>query len=183
MLILAKLITRRSQVQILPPPPNVSPGQGRFPTGSRLFPLAGSGPLSTICQHSCRRQRRLRLSTCGAAHPARPASPQVQSTSAKPDGARRVANPTRLAYPAFRGTFNRRSGSRLWDACSAWLYDVALQPEPHSGRSLGARRLSLARGCGGVVRRQSCPEGHPEQVGVPCPRISCCCGAGKRATG
>ena len=96
---------------------------------------------------------------------------------------RRVANPTRLAYPAFRGRFNRRSGSRSWDACSAWLYDVALQPEPHSGRSLGATRLSLARGVEELFDVSRVPRATPEQVGVPCPRISCCCGAGKRATG
>jgi hypothetical protein len=41
------LITRRSQVQILPPPPTEMPGQGRFPKGGRPFPMVELGPLST----------------------------------------------------------------------------------------------------------------------------------------
>ena len=49
---LTELITRRSQVQILPPPPTGRPGHHRCPGLLRSSAGPRSGRLSTLCQHS-----------------------------------------------------------------------------------------------------------------------------------
>jgi hypothetical protein len=92
----------------MPPPPTERPGQGRFPTGAGPFHWGNR----VRCQRLVNTCSDVNvssdpLSTCGAARPPRPASPQVGSIPAKPDGRTSVSNP-KVGVPTPGTPFSRR---------------------------------------------------------------------------
>ena len=110
--------------------------KGRFPTGSRPSPLAEPGLCQRVVNtHPDANGRSDQLSTCAAACPARPASPQVQLTCAKPDGRTSGRNPDEARIPGVR----RRSAARLQDTisgCSPSRRSVRVESgRPESGSS------------------------------------------------
>ena len=177
------LITRRSQVQILPPPPTERPGQGRFPSREPALSVGRIGPvvndLSTLVPMSTAAQTRQH------------AAPRTLLVPHYPRSNRRLRNPTvasgrkpdEARIPGVPGQVQPAFGLAIMGR----MFGMALRRGTATRASFWAQsrseRLSLAgvwRSCSTSVVSRGPP---PSRLACHARRISCCCGAGKRATG